>query len=66
MALTGYDDTPIAEIIGLISVRQPIAQIASSVIELLMADIAQQRASEHRLVVEPRLVVCASTQQARR
>jgi len=66
VALTGYDDTPVAELIGLTSIRQPIALIANSVIELLLADITHQRPEDHRIVVEPSLIVRASSNTARR
>ena len=66
VALTGYDDTPIAEIIGLTSIRQPIAMIASSVVELLLADIGHQRPVNHRLVLDPSLIARSSTQQPRK
>ena len=66
VALTGYDDTPVAELIGLTSIRQPIALIASNVVELLLADINHQRPDEHRMVVEPSLVIRSSSSNARK
>ncbi|MHB8625237.1 MAG: LacI family DNA-binding transcriptional regulator [Aggregatilineales bacterium] len=66
IALTGYDDTPVAELIGLTSIRQPIALIASNVVELLLADINHQRLKDHQIVVEPSLIVRASSHNPRK
>lgn len=66
IALTGYDDTPVAELIGLTSIRQPIALIANNVVELLLADINHQRPEDHRLVLEPSLIVRSSSSNLRR
>ena len=65
IALTGYDDTPVAELIGLTSVRQPIPLIANRVIELLLAEIDHQTLPEHHIVLEPRLVVRDSSLRKR-
>jgi DNA-binding LacI/PurR family transcriptional regulator len=66
VALVGYDDTPVAELLGLTSVRQPIAVIASKVVELLLAEIAHQRPVEHQIMLEPSLVVRSSSVGSRR
>jgi len=66
IALTGYDDTPVAELIGLTSIRQPIATIANNVVELLLADINHQRPEDHQIVLDPSLVVRASSGNLRR
>ncbi len=66
VALTGYDDTPVAELIGLTSVRQPIPLIANKVIELLLADINHQRPAEHQVIVTPSLIVRQSSVNMRR
>lgn len=63
LALVGYDDTPVAELIGLSSIHQPIALIASKVVELLLAEIAHQPAAERRLTLEPELIVRASSRR---
>ncbi len=65
IALTGYDDTPVAELIGLTSVRQPIPVIANRVIELLLAEIDHQMVPERHIVLEPRLIVRDSSQRKR-
>ncbi len=66
IALTGYDDTPVAELIGLTSVRQPIPLIATKLIDLLVAEISHQRPTEHHFLLEPSLVVRESSASARR
>jgi DNA-binding LacI/PurR family transcriptional regulator len=66
IALTGYDDTPVAGLIGLTSIRQPIAVIADKVMELLTSDINQQRRPEHQIILNPSLVVRASSSGARK
>ncbi|MEO8394266.1 MAG: substrate-binding domain-containing protein [Chloroflexota bacterium] len=65
IALTGYDDTPVAELIGLTSVRQPIPVIANRVIELLLAEIDHQVVPESHIILEPRLIVRDSSQRKR-
>jgi DNA-binding LacI/PurR family transcriptional regulator len=57
IALTGYDDTTVAELIGLTSVRQPIPMVASKVMELLLAEINHQPLPERQIILEPSLVV---------
>jgi DNA-binding LacI/PurR family transcriptional regulator len=66
IALTGYDDTPVADLIGLTSIRQPIPLIASKVVELLLADISHQRPADHHVILEPSLVVRESSFNVRR
>ncbi|MCA0458517.1 MAG: response regulator [Chloroflexi bacterium] len=57
VALTGYDDTPVAERVALTSVSQPIALIASKIIDLLLAESNHQRLPDSQIVLEPSLVV---------
>ena len=66
VSLTGYDDTPVAEIIGLTSIRQPIPLVAGKIIDLLIAEINHQRPAEHVFMLEPRLVVRESSIHARK
>jgi DNA-binding LacI/PurR family transcriptional regulator len=59
--VVGYDNTPVAEAVGLSSVEQPLDRVAEGVLDLIdgsRGDRASDRAgsSLHRLV-EPRLVV---------
>ncbi len=66
VALIGYDDTPVAELIGLSSIQQPIALIAGKVIDLLVAEINHQRAAEYHIMLEPSLIVRESTARFRK
>jgi DNA-binding LacI/PurR family transcriptional regulator len=66
IALTGYDDTPVAELIGLTSIRQPIPLIANKVIELLLAEMSRQRPADYHLILEPSLVIRESSASFRK
>lgn len=66
IALTGYDDTTIAELMSLTSIRQPIPQVAQGVIELLLAEINHQRPVEHHILLKPSLIVRGSSSRPRR
>lgn len=57
VAVTGYDDTPIADLLGLTSVQQPVATVASRVVDLLMAEIQDTPLLKHQIVLEPTLIV---------
>lgn len=57
MAVTGYDDTPIADLLGLTSVQQPVATVASRVVDLLMAEIQNTPLLKHQIILEPTLIV---------
>ena len=54
----GYDNTPVAEAVGLSSIEQPLDQVAEGVLDLITdpAPSSSSGASLHRLV-EPRLVM---------
>ncbi|QWT24398.1 LacI family DNA-binding transcriptional regulator [Subtercola sp. PAMC28395] len=66
VAVTGYDNTPVAAAVGLSSVEQPLAEVAAGVLELLVGgfdaptlkpgDGLPPAESRHRLLT-PRLVV---------
>ena len=49
----GYDNTPVAQAVGMSSVEQPLDEVAAGVLALVMGDATELR---HQLV-EPRLVV---------
>ncbi len=66
VALTGYDDTPVAELIGLTSIRQPISMIANKVTELVLAEINHQLPADRHIVLEPMLIVRASSRNPRK
>jgi LacI family transcriptional regulator len=60
-ALTGYDDDPTSEFLGITSLRQPIDEVAVAVFELLLGEINGEPRSERQIVFEPTLVVRHST-----
>jgi LacI family repressor for deo operon, udp, cdd, tsx, nupC, and nupG len=66
IALVGYDDTPVSELLGLSSVRQPIPLIAARVMELLLAEINRTPLVERHVVLDPMLVVRESSRTPRR
>ncbi len=66
VSLTGYDDTPVAELIDMTSVAQPIALVANKVVDLLLAEINHQRPTDHHIVLEPSLVIRESSARIRK
>lgn len=66
VALVGYDDTPVAELLGLTSLRQPIPLIANRVMEMLLAEINHQPLIERQIMLDPLLVVRESSRSPRR
>jgi DNA-binding LacI/PurR family transcriptional regulator len=63
IALTGFDDYPMSEFLqpSLTSLRQPIEMIASKVVDLLVAEIEKRPAEERHILMEPTLIVRASS-----
>jgi DNA-binding LacI/PurR family transcriptional regulator len=61
IAVAGYDDTPVAELLGLTSVRQPIDVAAAKVVVLLLAEIGGTPAAQRSILLEPSLMVRASS-----
>jgi DNA-binding LacI/PurR family transcriptional regulator len=57
IALTGYDDDPTSEFLGITSVRQPIDEVAAAVFDLLLGEINTDPRAERQIVFEPSLVV---------
>ncbi|HYF61817.1 MAG TPA: LacI family DNA-binding transcriptional regulator [Herpetosiphonaceae bacterium] len=65
VAITGYDDTPIAELVELTSIRQPIDMVAAKVIEILIGEIEGKPVPRRNILLEPTLVVRASSRAQR-
>jgi DNA-binding LacI/PurR family transcriptional regulator len=65
VAVTGYDDTPVSELLGLTSVHQPINIVAVKVIELLVGDIQGLPVARRNVLLEPSLVIRASSRNQR-
>ena len=61
IAITGYDDTPVAELLQLTSVRQPTDVVASKVIEMLVGEIQGAPIASRSVLLEPTLMVRASS-----
>lgn len=65
VAVTGYDDTPVAELLGLTSVHQPTDIVAVKVIEILIGEIQGMPVPRRTVFLEPSLVVRASSRNQR-
>ncbi|HEX5690982.1 MAG TPA: LacI family DNA-binding transcriptional regulator, partial [Roseiflexaceae bacterium] len=65
IAVAGYDDTPVAELLGLTSVRQPIDVAAARAIDLLLSEIGGSPAAVRSVLLQPSLMVRASSGAAR-
>jgi LacI family transcriptional regulator len=61
VALTGYDDDPTADFLGITSVRQPVDEIARTLFDVLLGEIAQKPLPERQIVFAPELVIRQST-----
>lgn len=61
VALTGYDDDPTAEFLGITSVHQPIDDIAHALFDILLGEINQEPCDERQVVFAPELIVRQST-----
>ncbi len=61
VALTGYDDDPTSEFLGITSVRQPVDVVAATTFDLLLGEINGETRDERQVIFEPTLVVRHST-----
>jgi LacI family transcriptional regulator len=61
VAVASYDDTPVAEVLGLTSVHQQLDIIAQEVVSLLLGKIAGTPPRDQQVLVAPRLVERASS-----
>lgn len=61
VALTGYDDDPTAQFLGITSVRQPISDVAQILFEILQGEIDHEPVAERQVVLQPELVIRNST-----
>lgn len=62
VALTGYDDDPTAQFLGITSVHQPIDELAEALFEILLGDINQEPLPNRQIIFNPELVIRRSTQ----
>jgi DNA-binding LacI/PurR family transcriptional regulator len=63
VALTGYDDDPTAEFLGITSVRQPVDEIARELFDILLGEIVHSPLPERQVIFEPELIIRRSTVQ---
>jgi DNA-binding LacI/PurR family transcriptional regulator len=61
VALTGYDDDPTSEFLGITSVQQPIDSVAATVFDILLGEITGDIRTDRQIVYAPSLVVRRST-----
>jgi DNA-binding LacI/PurR family transcriptional regulator len=61
IALTGYDDDPTSEFLGITTVQQPIDAVAATVFDILLGEINGQPVAQRQVIYEPTLVVRHST-----
>lgn len=69
VAVTGFDDTPVARAVDLTSVAQPVADVAARAVELMRAQIdggaGPGVVPDRQVLIEPHLVVRATSRAAR-
>lgn len=63
IALTGYDDDPTSEFLGITSVRQPIDAVAATVFDLLWGEINNDPRPERQVIFQPSLIARHSTEK---
>jgi len=61
LAVTGYDDTPVARAVGLTSVSQPLVAAAEECLRQVLDVIASPHARPHTALLQPTLSVRSST-----
>jgi DNA-binding LacI/PurR family transcriptional regulator len=61
VALTGYDDDPTAQFLGITSVRQPIDAVAKTLFDILLGEINHEPRPQRQVAFEPKLVIRSST-----
>jgi DNA-binding LacI/PurR family transcriptional regulator len=61
VALTGYDDDPTAQFLGITSVRQPIDAVARTLFDILLGEIMHEPRDQRQVAFDPELVVRSST-----
>jgi LacI family transcriptional regulator len=61
LAITGFDDTPAGALLGLTSVRQPMAELCRLLVEHLVQRIEEPDAEPGNDLVRPELVARSSS-----
>jgi DNA-binding LacI/PurR family transcriptional regulator len=67
VAVTGFDDTPVARAVDLTSVAQPVGDVAARAVDLLRSQIDGRdgAAADRQVLIEPHLVVRATSRAVR-
>ncbi|HEX2623542.1 MAG TPA: substrate-binding domain-containing protein, partial [Phototrophicaceae bacterium] len=63
IALTGYDNDPTSEFLGITSVHQPVDQVAATIFDLLLGELNGESRSERQIIFDPVLVARHSTRK---
>lgn len=63
VALTGYDNDPTSEFLGITSVQQPVDEVAATVVDILVGEMNDEPRQNRHVVFAPTLVVRRSTQR---
>lgn len=61
VVLTGYDDDPTAQFLGITSVQQPIDAVAKTLFDILLGEINHKPRKARQVVFDPQLVIRRST-----
>lgn len=61
IALTGYDDDPTSDFLGITSVRQPIDEVAECLFNILHHEINGNPLDERQVILSPKLTIRKST-----
>jgi DNA-binding LacI/PurR family transcriptional regulator len=64
VALTGYDNDPMAQFLGITSVNQPIADVATTLVEILLGEINGEPSAQRQVIFDPELVIRKSSMPA--
>ena len=64
LAVTGFDDTPVARAVGLTSVSQPLVPAAAACLEQVLEVIGGRAESPQHVLLAPSLTVRPSTTHA--
>ncbi len=61
IAITGFDDSPMAEFLSLTSVRQPIREVAELLVDMVIAQVNGKAVVVQQHLLKPELVVRSSS-----
>lgn len=61
IAVTGFDDTPMAELLSLTSIRQPVEHVAELLVEMLLAQLDDIEVETKQHLLKPELIIRTSS-----